>query len=351
MINQKKWKIKLPMNPPGAVIDNSELAEYQRCPRRGLYKYGLSRSLYSPSSINFPIQFGLAYHKFREEIELRSAEGAELEYDEWAKILHEILLTWEQPDSEHRHGHLDAARLVLSCKQAVAKVNRERNTNEVVVTQTESPFDLELPFSQCVYCSYVTDDPGKDACQNCGLETEGDNLWVKLRHGGRVDQFIRLVALAKGNLVRDFKTTGRMGKTYPLKFEPNGQIQGYVWGYGELSGKQADGAIIETVYTAKGADKKEDLIHQTFVTFSPGQQEQWLASVAIERQLISIMFNRVEELGYLAFPQRTNACSDYGGCGYRDACLSGSGFEIEEFLKNETVEHKWDFMNPDGEGE
>ena len=351
MIKLSKWKIKLPMNPPGDVIDNSELAEYQRCPRRGLYKYGLSRSLYSPTSINFPIQFGLAYHKFREELELRSTEGAPIEKDDWAKIIHEILQDWEQPDPEHKHGHLDVARLILSCKQAVQKVNRERKTGEVVVTQTESPFDLELPFSQCVYCGYVTTTPDPHACQGCGLEVEGDTLWAKLRHGGRVDQFIRLVKLEKGNLVRDFKTTGRMGKTYPLKFEPNGQIQGYIWAYGQLSGKEADGAIIETVYTAKGANQKEDLIHQTFVTFSSGQQEQWLASVAMERQIISVMFDRAKELGYLAFPQRTNACGDYGGCGYRDACLSGSGFEIESFLKTETVEHKWDFMNPDGEDE
>ena len=348
MIKLKKWKIKLPLVPPGVVIDNSELAEYQRCPRRGLYKYGLSRSLYSPTSINFPIQFGLAYHKFREELELRSTEGAPIEKDDWTKIIHEILQDWEQPDPEHKHGHLDAARLILSCKQAVTKVNRERKTGEVVVTQTESPFDLELPVFMCSDCHYTTLDADV-YCPQCegGQERE----WIPLRHGGRVDQFIRLVKLAKGNIVRDFKSTGRMGKTYPLKFEPNGQLQGYVWAFGELSGKQADGALVETVYTAKGADKKEDLISQTFVTFSPGQQEQWIASVMMERQIIQTMFDRANAFGYLAFPQRTNACGDFGGCGYRDACLSGSGFEIEEFLKAETVEHKWDFMNPDGEDE
>jgi len=69
----------------------------------------------------------------------------------------------------------------------------------------------------------------------------------------------------------------------------------------------------------------------------------------IERQMIQLMWSRVEELGYLAFPLRTHACNDFGGCGYREACLSGSGFEIEQWLENYTEEKHWDFTNPEGE--
>ena len=74
-----------------------------------------------------------------------------------------------------------------------------------------------------------------------------------------------------------------------------------------------------------------------------------MASLMIEKQMVQLMWSRVEELGYLAFPQRTNACEDFGGCGYREACLSGSAFEIEAYLKNDTVEKEWDFTSPDKE--
>ena len=69
----------------------------------------------------------------------------------------------------------------------------------------------------------------------------------------------------------------------------------------------------------------------------------------MERQMIQLMWSRVEELGYLAFPQRTHSCNDFGGCGYREACLTGGGFELEQWLKNYTEESHWDFTNPDKE--
>ena len=352
-IKLSTWKIKLPTFPMGEVSDNSESSEYVRCPRRGLYRYGLRRGFTGP---NYPIQFGLAYHTFREVIEDMMVDRGENLTD----FIYDTALTlategFDEPPPEHRHAHLGMVRLVQSFQLARNRVIREREQGKIEVMKSEDSFDLELPFMICKNCGYtrligsmmIPMEEG-DYCPKCHDDVDLDkkHFLTRARHGGRVDQFIRMVALANGEFVKDFKTTGLMGPKYDLKFEPNSQMQGYVWGKEELSGKQCDGVLIETLYNTKN---KGPEIHQTYKSFSQGQQESWVASVMMERQMIQTMWSRVDELGYLAFPQRTHACNDFGGCGYREACLAGSGFEIEQWLKNYTEEREWDFTNPGGE--
>jgi len=286
-IKLSTWKIKLPMFPPNEVTDDSTNSEYTRCPRRGLYRYGLRRGF---EGVNFPIQFGLAYHKFREIIE-ESDELTDEVYDDAQTAALEGFI---QPPAEHKHSHNDMARVVQSFQLAKARVVREREQGKIIVEQAEDSFDLELPFIICTNCGHTylweEDDPeGEDVycCDKCGHDTGR-----RARHGGRVDQFIRLVSLSNGEFVRDFKTTGQMGPYYDLKFEPNSQMQGYVWSKEELSGKKCDGVLIETLYNTK---KKGPEIHQTYKSFSQGQQESWVASVMMERQMIQLMWSRVEK--------------------------------------------------------
>jgi len=351
-IKLSTWKVSLPMFPPSEVSDNSTNSEYARCPRRGFYRYGLRRSF---SGIPYPIQFGLAYHKYREMIEDMMAERECGLTD----FIHDAAMSeatdgFVQPPVEHRHAHNNLARLNKSFELVRSRVTREKEQGKIVVTKSEDSFDLELPFVICGACGWTEiahleiglsghpfsalDD--LTICTKCGGEL------TRARHGGRVDQFIRMVALTNGEFVKDFKTTGRMGKKYDLKFEPNSQMQGYVWSKEELSGKKCDGVLVETLYNTKSEGPK---IFQTWKSFSVGQQEQWLASLMIEKQIIQLMWSRVEELGYLAFPQRTDACGDFGGCMYREGCLSGSAYEIEQFLKNDTIEKEWDFTAPNKE--
>ncbi len=349
LIKLSTWKIKLPMYPPGEVSDNSSNAEVALCPRLWLYSTGLRRG---PLGTNFPIQFGLAYHKYRETIEDLMVEQECGMTDEIHDEAQELALEgFIQPPAEHKHSHNNMIRAVQSFNLARERVTREREQGKIIVTKSEDSFDLELPFVICTKCGHTyfwedaEDDDDSDnifICDKCGYETG-----IRARHGGRVDQFIRMVSLEKGEFVRDFKATGRMGAYYDLKFEPNSQMQGYVWSKEELSGQACDGVLVETLYNTKTIGPE---IHQTYKTYSQGQQEQWLASVMIERQMLQLMWSRIEELGYLAFPQRTDACDQYGGCDYRDACLSGSGFELEAWLENYTEYSHWDFSNPDEEG-
>lgn len=358
-IKLSTWKVKLPMFPPTEVSDNSENSNYTLCPRLGFYTNGLRRG---PIGENFPIQFGLAYHKYRETIEDLMTE---MECD-LTDMIHKIAVDlasqgFIQPPADHKHSHNNLLRLIQSCEKARDRVRREREQGKILVTKSEDSFDLELPFLLCPECGFtvleesttVHDHKDLSAGDSCPIcldlnplrSVEMETKLVRARHGGRVDQFICMVSLANGELVRDFKTTGRMGTYYDLKFEPNSQMQGYVWSKAELSGIECAGVLVETLYNTKNVGPE---IHQTYKSFSKGQQEQWVASVMMERQMIQLMWSRVDELGYLAFPQRTDSCDRYGGCDYREACLSGSGFEIEQWLKNDTEYRHWDFTNPDG---
>jgi hypothetical protein len=296
---------------------------------------------------SYTIQYGIAYHKYRELVEKEIRKrGSKMTQDIHEFALTQALIGFEEPPVGHKHEHLSRIRLSRACLMAKERIEEETRTGKIVVTRSEDSFDLELPFYFCETCGWTAwadeiEDEGKlkncPTCEACEL--------VRARHGGRVDQFV-LWSVQNKNMIRDFKTTSYKGKTYELKFDPNSQMTGYVWAGGELSGKPFDGVLIETVYNTKTLGPE---ITQTFVQFSKGQMEQWQASLMMEHQFIRTMWARLGELGYLAFPMRTSACTNYGGCRFRDACRAGSGWEIDNWLKNYTIESHWDFANPEGE--
>jgi hypothetical protein len=334
-----KWRVGLELHPPKAVSDNSIRAEYVGCMRRGFYKYGLRRAF---SGKNYPIQYGLAYHKYREVV-----ENAMREKD--LKMCHEIhdiglnaaTKGWEDPPIGHRYEYLDLPRLYLGLQMARKRIELEQASGSIKVTRSEDSFDLELPFQVCQSCGWaILDGDDYNHCPMC--RDHPPNL-TRARHGGRIDQFIEF---NNGLYVRDWKTTGYKSKHQDKKYDPNSQIQGYVWAGSQLSGRRFNGALIETVYNTK---TKGPEVFQHYVDFSNGQMDQWVASQMMYEQFIRTAWSRVKELGYLAFPQNTNACTAMGLCPYRDACLMGSGREIDNWLDNYTIYSHWDFMDPDKE--
>lgn len=324
-------------------MDNSTVTEYARCPRRGLYRYGLRRGFVGQS---WAIQYGLAYHKYREVVENLMIKRKCKMNDEVHQLAFEAATAgWEDPPLEHKHAYLDLPRLIEALIIARQRIESEQRSGQISVLRAEDAFDLELPFLLCKKCSWATLDENEVVhCSNCG-NSDGEGF-IHARHGGRIDQFIVFHTLNDGKYVRDFKTTGWKDRNYEQKFDPNSALQGYTWAAGELSGRAFQGTLIETVYNTK---LKGPIISQHYVTYSKNQQENWLASLMMERQFIQTMWDRSEELGYLAFPQRTEACGDYGGCGFREACRTGGVYELENWLKNETTYSEWDFTNPEKE--
>lgn len=336
----KPWRINLPVFPPGEVLDNSTITEYTRCPRRGLYRYGMRRGF---SGKSYTIQFGLAYHKYRETVTNLCLERKEKLNDEINQLAFQSAIEgWEDPPFDHKYGYLDQVRFIETLALVKPRIIQEQTSKSIEVLKAEDSFDVPLPYWICPDCGWAfwEEDHNEDhACMNCGSST-----WrYKPRHGGRIDEFLIYHSIGGKYMIRDFKTTGYMAYNYDDKFDPNSALQGYVANATILSGQQFDGAIIETVYNTKSQKPK---IIQTYKTYSKGQQEQWLASNMMERSMIQMMWARKDELGYLAFPQRTEACGDFGGCGYRDACRTGGEYELNKWLESNTIYSEWDFANP-----
>lgn len=338
-ISKEKWRISLPIFPPPDVLDTSVRNAYMRCFRLGLYKYGLRRGF---KGTNYPIQFGLAYHKYREVAEALMREaGTKLTSAIHNKAYQAATEGWENPPVDHYKSYLDAGRLHQTLEKARLRIEAEQKAGKIKVIKEEDSFDLELPYPICRDCQYVVFVEDKPTCPNCG----SSNLYQP-RHGGRVDQHVIFHSIGGKLMVRDFKTTSRMGRTYDQKFDPNGQIQSYVWSGAELSGRKFDGALIETVYntSTKGPE-----FFQHYFTYTEGQQEAWMASALIQTSIINSLWSRVDELGYLAFPQNTISCDDFGGCSFREPCKASSAREIESWLENYTIYSHWDFTDPDKE--
>lgn len=293
-----------------AAYDNSILSTSQRCPRKALYTYFYNRS---GAGTNYPIQFGLAYHKFREVLEknyLTLVRDRDKDLNEVAQGLFQVALAeasdgYEDPPLEHSKAYLTRGRLELSCQQGFLEWMSEKRKGIFVVLEAEQAFQLPLP--------------------------SGDLF------GGRFDQILEW----KGKLwIRDFKTTGRMGRDYHRMFDPNDQMTAYTWAASQLSGRPVQGVIVEVIYNTKTKGPE----HHSFVSArTPSHIDEWLRNVQISIDDL----NGYVEAGY--FPMRTTGCNDYGGCYFRDCCGMSSDRMREAWLESQTIESVWDFMDPDKE--
>ena len=294
------WASKFPFTPR-AALDYSMLNSHMECPRLFLYKYLLNRGF---RARNYAIDFGVAYHKFREvlEIAFKKTDNADVSYAMAEAAA--IKSFGDNPPSDDPKAYLTDTRLRATCQEAFRGWLQEREQGLLIVHQTETPFELKLPFG--------------------------------LSYSGRTDQ---LIEWHDKLWIRDFKHTTMMGRTYPQQFEPNHQFTGYSWAASQLSGEQVRGVIVQTAYNTKtqGPDIKQFLSTRTAAHF-----EQWLASIEKEAADMQRNVDAWDKQGFLAFPMRTNSCTIYAGCPFREACNGGSGRMIDGWLEHNTVERVWD---------
>ena len=292
-----------------ASLDNSILTAVGRCPRLAFYNYRLNRAT---RSTNYPINFGVAYHRFRQVLELLYREqiekdGASLDdvsdgiyLAAWASAI----VGWQDPPLEHKKGYLDLGRLSKTCLAAFDSWKEEKRRGYYKVVATEMAFDLTLPGGR--------------------------------RFTGRLDQILEW----NGRLwVRDFKTVGRMDD-WKAKYNPDHQFTGYTWAAQQLSGRRVDGTIIDIVYNIK---TKGPEFFPTLAARSSSDIQQWLEWVEFEGE------NWDRYCTTDKWPMRTSACGDYGGCFFRECCNLGSWESIEAWLSERTVHSVWDPLKPEEE--
>lgn len=301
------FPVSLPVHEP-EVFDNSMVEAHSRCPRKFFYRYALRRA---PIGNNFPINFGIAYHKYREEIDKKIIE---LDLKEVPSELHqliasEIVADYEDPPIGHKKEFLNRGRLLETLNLAFERINFDLSTGSIELIQTEQSFQVHL--------------------------TDEENF------GGRIDR----VVLWNGRVwTWDHKTTSRMGATFPKKFDVNNQMSGYTYAGGILASADPAGIIIEAVYNTK---TKGPEIERFTSSRTKGQLVQWRETMIAEIADIRRNFKKTPEMGYLAWPQRTGACEDFGGCFFKEACKSPHAGSIEHWLDNFTQESEWDFNDPD----
>lgn len=291
----------LPVVSPRA-FDFSTTNTVNQCARKAFLQYWLGRR---GTAVNYPIEFGNAYHLYREVMDKVFLEKDTPEV-QWP-TLHEYALNKtvesypEDPPLEHKKSFLTRIRLIETCEQAFDVWRDEKLSGKTVILASEQSFELAL------------DDTG-------------------YTYGGKIDQLLEM----SGQLwVRDFKTTSYMGRTYGFKWDPNAQISGYTWAARELSGRRVMGVIISTVYNTKNIGPQH---HSFLSTRSEFALDEWKLDYCDTRRRITLM----EQDNY--FPKNTSSCDDYGGCFFRGCCSMSTWIARDEWLEDHTVEDRWDFM-------
>jgi len=288
----------MPVTAPTAY-DNSMLDAHKQCPRYAWYRYWLHRS---PVEKSYPITFGVAYHRYREVLDLARIQGQPGSDEIHTLAFSEALKVYgdDEPAIGHKHEFQTKARLLKTCEQGYSYWLQEPDQGYEVL-EAEQSFQVALPGSGELY-------------------------------GGRMDWFGKW----NGRIwIKDYKTTSRMGRTYANQFDPRAQFSGYVWGAAKLSGQPVQGMIVETVYNTKNIGPKHESFLSTRTEFA---LDEWIDDT--EEAIVEI--NRWKDVGY--FPKRTTACMNFGGCYFRGCCTLSNWSSREAWLENHTEFKVWDFM-------
>lgn len=137
-----------------------------------------------------------------------------------------------------------------------------------------------------------------------------------LLYVGRMDAIIHY---AGGVYICDEKTTTQLGASWPRQWDLRAQFTGYAWGC-QQSGITVEGAIVRGVSILK---TKYDTAQS--INYRPEWQiDRWYRELLEWIQDIQINWDRTYGAGQPG-PWRHNldhACAEYGGCAFREACMS-----------------------------
>jgi len=150
-----------------------------------------------------------------------------------------------------------------------------------------------------------------------------------LLYVGRLDM---LAEFQGGYWGEDDKTTSQLGASWPKQWDLRSQFIGYKWGVKASSNITLTGFLIRGVSILK---TKYDTL-QAIPYFPDWMVDEWYEQ---------LMHDIVEmkwawETGYWA-PDLSGACTEYGGCPFRQICLSEPSARVN-WLQNSYERRKWD---------
>lgn len=283
------------------IFDYTQMNTLDACDRKYFYRMVLGRA---PKRTNFQVvlDFGKAYHKFREVLEREFQGGATEMASIGSAIEQALLVKLDIPPRGSKFEYLDKAKLLEACKVAIEWVRAERKQGTKKVIAIEQPFNVQLP--------------------------DGSHT------GGRADQILDWNGKRYG---RDFKCSSKTPEYFQKSIDPNDQCVRYTVGESEISGERVVGIIFEALFHSKtGKTRIEPFLSER----TDSQLKVWLE----EKQHINLQLalNREKDI----WPMRTHNCS---WCDYIKVCRASSERAQMGILKMDYDLKPWDHTNVDQE--
>lgn len=251
------------------VFDNSMLVLYKSCPRK--YYYRCVEHLCPKIPVSVHILFGQAFHK-----------ALDVWYTE-----HDVKLSVEEFVSEFQaYDGLHETKTLRKGTEAIIKYVEKYKNEPLKVIQVEMGFTIEL----------------------------GKYIYV-----GRIDAVAEGTGVLEGIYIIDHKTTSKKNS---VLVDPNHQIDGYIYGENQISGKPVAGAILNNIVILKNSVTP----YRQFTKRSASDIHNWINTTLAWMDRISSDKD---------FPKNTSACKDFNHlCDYIILCKNDRDEELCRNLQN-----------------
>jgi PD-(D/E)XK nuclease superfamily len=280
-------------------FDHSTSGTFQECLRMGYYQHILGRV---PKVENFSFRWGRTAHKTAETwLETHNpAIVAGIIEDEIPEI------------TEDRYGRNRSRMMELF----VAWADFEQK-NPLKVLRNEQPTLIACLDEPCIYSP-----------NGCGLV-----------YGGRLDRIVDWQGMI-GPL--DVKTSVIDDDDPVAEYKPSHQMMGYVWIAGHLIGRHCWGVILEKIV----CNKSKLHIKRHPISYSKDNIREW-AEDEVRRQATITKLFQTSAYEMEDWQMNHFRCYRPFRCAYRDVCTAprDQNFRLK-FLRDFTVEARWDFINP-----
>lgn len=290
------------MIPFPEVLDSSIIADFRACPRRTELAHILH---YKPRDLSVHLHAGGAFAKgiettrrafFEEGVPAREAEALGM------GATMEAYGPFECPPD--------------SPKSLMRTVGALEYYFSQFPIDTDKAIPIRLP-------------SGRRAIEFNGvdpLEVDHPETGNPLLYSWRMDAVVSFDGLTLGC---DEKTTSQLGSSWPRKWDLRSQFTGYTWGAGQ-HGIHLDGFLVRGISILKTKYETMEAI-----TYRPTWQlARWFHQV--NRDAARMI--RAWEDGYWDFAL-DNACIEYGGCQFRQACLMN---DPRILLEQHFQRRRWD---------
>lgn len=318
----------VPMFNDNMVFDHQVSGTFGECERWAWYQHVLGRSSKGSS---FALDWGKAFHAATEawdyaQGELAAGRPLTLQITPAQSVATTIedmvvgAITANLPENnEDRYGRTRGRMF-----EAFVQWLEYCKVNPIKILRTEQSVIVQCNSGS--HCPYFPTSP-----TGCGL-----------KYGGRMDRIIEWNGI-RGP--KDLKTTVMDEQDPLVQYRPSHQFEGYVWMASHLMDGHCWGIIVERIVTNKSKIK----IDRFPVSYTKDNIREWVVNeLENQERFRYLVANHPEDM--FRWRQNYARCGTPWPCPYRDVCLSPTtgGFRYK-LLRDNYVEKRWDFTNPDAD--